>query len=77
MDGTGLLGVSQLYRGVCAVGWTIQQCDRAVLSTGVVPRSDSLVQENNVNALRARHTACNARGLQGEALRRCAATQAR
>ncbi|MBC7779101.1 MAG: hypothetical protein H7125_03255 [Proteobacteria bacterium] len=69
----GLAGVAQLYKGSCAEGRSSQECRNLALPAGVLPRPDSVLSQNNVASLRARHSNCYAQGYRGGSLQRCTA----
>ncbi|MFN8772142.1 MAG: hypothetical protein ACK5ZQ_04115, partial [bacterium] len=69
----GLAGVRQLFEGNCARTRTAEDCSRATVSAGRVPRADTAWPQNNVVNMRQRYMECTVRGLRGPDLRVCAA----
>lgn len=74
--GSGLRGTSELIKGQCPEGASTAQCRAVLADAGVLPRTDSYAQTNNVLSARERHAACKRLGLQGRELRLCTASVA-
>ena len=72
----GLTGTVQLYRGNCAESWTVAWCRQNGLNPGIVPRPDSYAEFNSVLNLQQSYQRCEAQGLSGVELRKCAAPRA-
>jgi hypothetical protein len=75
-QGGNLQATRELVTGQCAPGSTIAQCNAAGQTNGVIPRPDSFLDTNTVQAMKAREGACRNRGLVGSDLRKCIAPRA-
>ena len=75
--GSGLRGTSELFKGQCAEGESTARCRVSHSDTGVLPRTDSYVQTNNVLSVRDIYMACARLGLQGRELRLCTVSPTR
>jgi len=69
--GAGLSGASLLFMGECAEQSTAHQCFAQGLPSGLAPRPDASVFQNNVLNLRKRYGLCVMAGLRGTSLTQC------
>lgn len=74
--GYGLSGPTQLYKGACPEGYTVQQCNDAGLDPGTMWRPDTYAEFNTVLDMRERFEKCKELGYTGPALNQCAAPKA-
>jgi hypothetical protein len=74
--GYGLTGPTQLFKGACPEGYTVQQCTDAGLDPGTMWRPDTYAEYNTVLDLRERYEKCKELGYTGAELNLCAAPKA-
>lgn len=73
----GLTATDALYKGGCAAGWTVGQCQQANLDPGMMWRPDSWNQYQGVRAKRQRMAYCTGvLGYSGVTAEQCAAPKA-
>jgi len=74
--GYGLSGTTELFKGACPEGYTVQECTDAGLDPGTMWRPDTYAEYNTVLDMRERFDKCMEQGYTGAALNQCAAPKA-